>query len=136
MITIETTVNSAPSKVWEYWTEPGHIVKWNFASPDWHCPAATNELRIGGQFSYKMAAKDGSVEFDFKGTYQKVELVKYIEYTIEDGRKVMVMFEHTDSGITRITEKFDPEKIHSEELQRKGWQSILNQFKKYAESNK
>jgi uncharacterized protein YndB with AHSA1/START domain len=136
MITVKTTLELPLLKVWDYWTNPAHIIHWNFASEDWHCPMAENNLTKDGSFCYTMAAKDGSVQFDFKGQYQAIEPMKTIEYVIEDGRRVRIEFEVLNESITFITEHFEPEQIHSAELQQQGWQAILNQFKKYAESKK
>ena len=134
-ITVQTTVNAPVSKVWESWTAPKHITKWCQASDDWHAPKAENDLRAGGKFSTTMAAKDGSVSFDFGGTYSTVKTNSLIEYVIEDGRKVKIVFESLGDK-TRVTETFDPEHTNSIELQRGGWQSILDSFKKYTETLK
>ena len=134
MITIHAVVDVSLADAWKYWTEPRHITNWNFASADWHCPKAENNLSTGGSFCYTMAAKDGSAEFDFGGTYQAVIPLEKIEYQIGDGRRVIIEFEEQDSNSVRITEHFEPEQIHPEALQQQGWQSILNQFKIYAES--
>jgi uncharacterized protein YndB with AHSA1/START domain len=132
-ITIETTINATVEKVWTLWTKPEHIVNWNNASPEWHTPQAKNDLREGGQFVYRMEARDGSMGFDLKGTFTKVTINKEIEYMLEDGRKVQIQF--TPSGnTTYIRETFDPEHAHPLELQRTGWQAILDHFKLYAES--
>ncbi len=133
MITIHTTVDVPVENAWEYWTEPQHITHWNFASDEWECPSAENDLRAGGRFTAVMAAKDGSTKFDFGGTYDAVEPNRLIEYTMDDGRKVRVAFE-SDGEKTNIVESFDPETENTEELQRAGWQAILENFKKYAES--
>ena len=133
-ITIEATILAPVEKVWELWTTPHHIMKWNNASPDWHTPHAENDLRVGGRFVSHMAAKDGSMSFDFEGDYSKVEAFSLIEYHIIDGRKVIVQFEKTENGV-QIIESFDPENVHSEELQRDGWQAILNNFKNHTENN-
>lgn len=132
-ITIEATVNASLDKVWECWNEPAHITKWNFAIETWHCPAASNDLRVGGMITATMAAKDGSFSFDFGGTYTAVEEKKHIAYTMGDNRTVDITFEQTDLGI-HITETFDAEDTNSVEMQRGGWQSILNNFKSYTES--
>lgn len=129
-ITITTTVNASPSQAWNAWVSPEHIQNWNHASDDWECPNATNDLRIGGRFSSTMRAKDQSASFDFQGTYTALETERLIEYVMDDGRKVSVTFESTDDGV-RITESFDPETENPPELQRDGWQSILNNFKAY-----
>lgn len=133
VITVETTVNAPVEKVWECWTKPEHITQWNAASNDWHTPRAENDLRAGGKFFSRMEAKDGSFGFDFGGVYDAVEKNQYIEYTIGDGRKVKVTFQkhgHT----TKITETFEAENTHSVEMQKGGWQAILDNFKKYAEA--
>ncbi|QIL41244.1 polyketide cyclase [Pedobacter sp. HDW13] len=133
-ITVETTVNSPVEKVWDFWTNPEHITKWSFASPDWHTPYADNDLRVGGEFKSTMAAKDGSMSFDFGGTYTTVDLLKKIEYTLGDGRKVSIIFDALSEG-TRVTETFDPEGTNPIEMQRGGWQAILDNFKKYTEES-
>lgn len=133
MITVEASINAPIKTVWECWTSPEHITKWNNASDDWHTPYAENDLRTGGKFKSIMAAKDGSMSFDFEGEYTLVEQNKAIEYVMSDGRKVEVSFEETPIGIY-IIESFDPENINSEEMQQQGWQAILDNFKKYVES--
>jgi uncharacterized protein YndB with AHSA1/START domain len=132
-ITIETLVNADITKAWEYWTAPEHIVKWNFASDDWHCPKATNDPVTGGKFSATMAAKDGSMSFDFEGTYDDVILHKRIAYTLADGREVNVLFE-SKGNETLVTEIFDPESVHPHDFQKAGWQAILDNYKKHTES--
>ncbi len=133
-ITVETTVNAPVQKVWEFWTGPEHIVKWNNASDDWHTPRAENDLRVGGKFWSRMEAKDGSFGFDFGGIYDEVTTNEVIAYTIDDGRKVKITFSPSGNE-TRIVETFEAESMNSIELQRTGWQAILDNFKKYAESN-
>ncbi|MES2882425.1 MAG: SRPBCC family protein [Bacteroidota bacterium] len=133
-ITVETAVNAPIEKVWDVWTNPKHIVNWNNASPDWHTPHAENDLRKSGKFTYTMAAKNGSFKFDFEGVYFNVEEHKIIEYTIADGRKVKVNFTALGDN-TKVVETFDPENQNSAEMQRAGWQAILNNFKTYAEEN-
>ena len=131
-ITIEATINALVEKVWEFWTQPEHITLWNFASPDWHSPWAKRDLRVGGKFSSRMEAKDGSFGFEFEGVFTVVNLNKRIEYTMFDNRKAIVVFEN-QANATRVIETFDAENINSIELQRGGWQAILNNFKEYAE---
>jgi uncharacterized protein YndB with AHSA1/START domain len=132
-ITVEATVNAPVEKVWASWSEPKHIMQWCQASDDWHAPYADNDLRTGGTFKTTMAAKDGSMSFDFGGVYDNVETHKLIEYTMGDGRKVKVVF--TAIGdTTKVIETFDPENQNPEEMQRGGWQAILDNFKKYTES--
>ena len=133
MITVQTRVNAPLEKVWECWTQPEHITQWCQASEDWHAPYADNDLKEGGRFTTTMAAKDGSMSFDFAGEYTKVEDLKFISYTLDDDRKVTVSFE-ADGNATRIVEKFEPEQANSPELQQAGWQSILDNFKNYTES--
>lgn len=133
-ITVENVVNVPIEKAWEYWNKPEHITQWCQASDDWHAPYAENDLREGGTFKTTMAAKDGSFSFDFGGTYDRVAEPVQIAYTMGDGRKVDVLF--TDlNGRTRIVETFDPETINSEDMQRAGWQAILDNFKSYTENN-
>src|SRR6185369_3376508 len=133
-ITVENTVNASVEKIWKFWTGVDHITKWNSASEDWHTPRATNDLRTGGKFTSRMEAKDGSMGFDFGGTYSDVKPNQFIAYTMDDGRKVSVAFS-SSNNITKVIETFEAETINSIELQRAGWQSILDNFKKYTESN-
>lgn len=133
-ITIETTVNAPIEKVWKYWTQPEHIVKWNNASDDWHTPRAENDLQVGGKFLCRMEAKDGSAGFDFNGVYTDIKPNELIAYTIEGGRKVSTSFS-ANGGATKIVETFEPENENSLEMQRNGWQAILDNFKEYVEKN-
>ncbi len=133
-ITVETTVDAPIEIVWDCWTSPEHIVQWNSASDDWHTPKATNDLREGGVFTSRMEARDGSVGFDFSGTYTKVVEFAEIAYTMSDGRKVSITFDGHD-GHTHITETFDPESENSLEMQRAGWQAIMDNFTKHVESH-
>lgn len=133
-IVVSATVKSDMDTVWNTWTNPEHIKKWNNPSPDWHTPKAENDLRKGGRFSSRMEAKDGSMGFDFGGTYDEVIPKKRIAYTLDDGRKVEISFENTDSDI-KIVETFEPENQNSTDMQRQGWQAILDNFKKFVESN-
>lgn len=116
LITVKATINDPLSQVWEKWTNAHHVTKWNFASPDWHCPSAENNFVEGGEFHYLMAAKDGSFQFDFWGTYPKIAIEKSGDQTI-------------------IEERFEPENKNSEELQQAGWQTILDNFKEYVSSS-
>lgn len=131
-ITVEVKVNAPLEKVWELFNNPKHVVKWNAASDDWHTPTAENDFREGGRFNYRMEAKDGSFGFNFSGTYTYVEPNRTVEYTMDDNRKVKIVFEGVNSE-TRITETFEAEQTHSIEQQKDGWQSILNNFRSYAE---
>ncbi len=134
LLTVQATIKVPLLEVWTYWTNPNHIVHWNFASTDWHCPNATNKLEVGGEFHYIMAAKDGAESFDFWGTYQSIEFNKHINMLLGDGRKMMVLFEETNEG-TLLTELFEPETMNAIELQEAGWQSILDNFKNYVEKD-
>lgn len=134
LITIQAEINAQVSKVWEYWTSPEHITQWCHASDDWHCPKAENDVRPGGKFSSTMAAKDGSFSFDFGGIHDEVEKYKSIASTMGDGRKMSVRFDEKN-GKTIVTESFEAEGENSLEMQRVGWQAILNNFKKYTETN-
>jgi uncharacterized protein YndB with AHSA1/START domain len=133
-ITVETIVKAPVEKVWKYWGSPEHITKWNSASEDWHTPRAENDLRTGGKFFSRMEAKDGSFGFDFGGIYDEVKTNELISYTMGDGRKVKVSFT-ANGNETKVTETFDAESTNSVEMQRGGWQAILDNFKKYTESN-
>jgi uncharacterized protein YndB with AHSA1/START domain len=134
-VTVQALVNAPVEKVWKLWSTPEDITKWNYASDDWHTPRAQNDLRKGGTFSARMEAKDGSMGFDFGGVYDEVETNKLIEYTLGDGRKVKVVFEDKGNA-TNVVETFDAESENSVEMQRNGWQAIMNNFKKYVESRK
>ena len=133
-IKIETTVNAPIEKVWALWSEPQHIVNWNNASDDWHTPRAENDLRVGGKFVSRMEAKDGSFGFEFEGVYDEVKHHELIAYSLGDGRKVNIQFS-TEGDKTKVVETFDAESTHSIEMQRTGWQAILDNFKKYTEAN-
>lgn len=131
-ITISAIINAPINIVWECWTQEKHITDWNFASTDWHCPSAKNNLTEGGEFHYTMAAKDNTMSFDFWGTYQKIEIEKCLEIILGDERKVSVYFDEIFNG-TLVTETFDPEEVNPIELQQAGWQMILDNFKNYVE---
>lgn len=134
IITVEATVKAPVEKVWKFWSSPEHITQWNNASDDWHTPYAENDLRVGGKFTSRMEAKDGSFGFDFWGVYDVVVTNERIEYTLGDDRKVKIVF--TDQGnATQVTESFEAENQNSIELQQSGWQAILNNFRKYTESH-
>lgn len=133
-ITIEATIAAVPDKVWDYWTDPGHITNWNFASDDWHCPSASNDVKPGGRLAFRMEARDGSFGFDLEATYTEVQEPSRMAYTLEDGRKVVTTFEDVN-GSTKVTTVFEPEKDNPPEMQRGGWQAILDNFRKYVEEN-
>lgn len=132
-ITISTNVNADTKKVWEAYTKPEHIVNWNFASDDWCCPSAENDLQVGGRYNARMEAKDGSFGFDFSAVYSEVIENEKLVYTLEDGRAVTTVF--NDNGAsTTVTTTFVAESENSVEMQREGWQAILDNFRNYAES--
>lgn len=133
-ITVQNTVNAPVGMVWKFWTTPADIVKWNNASEDWHTPHAENDLRVGGKFNYRMEAKDGSMGFDFWGIYDKIVINQLIEYTTGDDRKVKIVFTNLDHK-TEVVETFEIESENSVEMQHDGWQAILDNFKKHAESH-
>lgn len=132
-ISIEAIVAADPKKVWESYNDPKHITKWNFASEDWHCPSASSELKPGGKYVARMEARDGSFGFDFEAIYDEVIEQKKVSYTMGDGRTAVTTFENL-GGRTKVTTIFDAEKMNSEDMQRQGWQAILNNFKKYVET--
>jgi len=132
-LTVETTVDLPIEKVWEFWTLPIHITQWYFASDDWCAPSAINDLRSGGRFSTRMESKDGSNGFDFSGTYEEIKNHESISYILDDERKVSILFTHKTNGI-KVSQTFEIEDVNSIELQKFGWQSVLDNFKKYCES--
>jgi uncharacterized protein YndB with AHSA1/START domain len=132
-ITVQATVAADKNKVWEYYTNPKHITQWNFADPSWHCPTASNDLQIGGRYIARMEAKDGSFGFDFEAVYTEILMEEKFTYEF-GGRFSTVEFKDTN-GQTEITVSFDPETENSIELQRNGWQAILDNYKKYTETN-
>lgn len=135
MITVQTKIQAPIAIIWDLWTKPEHIIKWNAASEDWHTPYAENDLKVGGKFKSTMASKDGTMSFDFVGTYDVILDKKLIAYTIEDGRSVMIVFDELEDGF-EVREYFEPESVHPEELQYQGWLSILENFKRYVENNR
>ena len=133
-ITIGTLVNAPLAKVWNYWNKPEHITQWAFASDDWEAPSADNDLRTGGKFRTTMAAKDKSTSFEFEGIYSAVKEHELIEYDMRDGRHVKIEFTEMQEGV-KVVETFDPENENPDEMQKNGWQAILNNFKKHVENN-
>jgi uncharacterized protein YndB with AHSA1/START domain len=133
-VTVEVNIKAPVDKVWKLWNSPEAITKWCTATPEWHTPRAENDLRIGGKFFSRMEAKDQSMGFDFGGQYTIVKNNELIEYTMDDGRKVKVVFASNGDG-TKITETFDAETQNPVEMQKAGWQAILDNFKNYAETN-
>jgi uncharacterized protein YndB with AHSA1/START domain len=132
-ITVKATVQANKAKVWECYTQPEHIIHWNFATDDWKCPHASNDMRVGGKYSARMEAKDGSFGFDFEAVYTAIDPGNSFTFTMPDGRVVDLMFVDQD-GATEVTTMFDPESMNPIEMQEAGWQMILNNFKKYTES--
>jgi uncharacterized protein YndB with AHSA1/START domain len=133
-VTVGAQIAADIKKVWDYYTLPEHITKWNFASDTWHCPAASNDLRIGGRYVARMEAKDGSFGFDFEAVYDDIIQHSKIAYTMADGRQAIVVFNPVGHQ-TVITITFDAEGQNPVELQRDGWQAIVNNFKKYTEAS-
>lgn len=132
-ITVANIIQAKVSKVWEDYNSPESITKWNQASPDWFCPSAESDLRVGGKFSSRMEARDGSAGFDFWGTYDEIITNQLIKYTLGDGRSATITFEPLSEDQTEVTVEFDPESENTIELQRGGWQAVLDSFKKYVE---
>jgi uncharacterized protein YndB with AHSA1/START domain len=132
-ITIQAIVSADRNKTWTCYTEPQHIVNWNFASDDWCCPAASNDLRSGGKYSARMEARDGSWGFDFEAVYDQVIEGEKLAYTMGDGRKAVIDFSNEGSStVVRIV--FEAEDMNPVDMQKAGWQAILNNFKKYVET--
>ncbi|WP_343744127.1 SRPBCC family protein [Chitinophaga sp.] len=133
-ISVQTIVASDARKAWQYYTQPEHITKWNFASDDWHCPSASNDLRVGGKYNARMEAKDGSWGFDFEAIYSNIDNGKSFTYVMGDGRAADVVFEGQGNN-TAVTVTFDAEDENPAEMQQAGWQAILDNYKKYTEAN-
>lgn len=133
-ITIQASIKAPAEKVWNIWTSPADIVKWSTPSPDWHTTRATHDLQPGGAFNYRMEAKDGSFGFDFGGVFDVLKKNELIEYTIGDGRKVVIHFT-TKGDVTEVVQTFEAESENPVEMQRAGWQAILDSFKNYVEAN-
>jgi uncharacterized protein YndB with AHSA1/START domain len=134
IISISATINKDIKTVWNNYTKPEHITGWNFANDDWCCPSAENDLRVGGKYSARMEAKDGSFGFDFETTYDEIIPYQLIRYTMADGRKASILFSE-NNYTTTVTINFEAETINSDDLQRQGWQAILNNFKSYTETH-
>ena len=133
-ITVTAVVNADAKKAWDYYTNPEHITKWNFADPSWQCPSASNDMRVGGKYSARMEAKDGSFGFDFEAIYDEIVDGEESTYTMPNGRQASVAFKANDNQ-TEVEVTFDPEDQNPLEMQKNGWQAILNNFKKYTEEN-
>ena len=133
-LTVQATIDADRKKVWKYYTSPEHITKWNFADPSWHCPSAENDMRVGGKYRARMEAKDGSFGFDFEAIYRELVEGEKFTYEMGDGRKASVDFNEVN-GKTEVIVTFDAESENPLEMQKAGWQAILDNFKKYTESN-
>jgi uncharacterized protein YndB with AHSA1/START domain len=134
MIHTEVTVHVPVEQAWKFWTQPEHIIKWNFASKDWHCPKAKNDLQNGGTFNYRMESRDKTMGFDFYGTYDDVVLHEKIDYTLGDDRKVQIRFV-ADGPVTHVLQDFEAETQNPTEMQKFGWQAIMDNYKEYAETS-
>ncbi|MEZ5038447.1 MAG: SRPBCC domain-containing protein [Saprospiraceae bacterium] len=132
-ITVQAIINADAKKVWDHYTNPKHIIHWNFADPSWHCPSAENDMRIGGTYKARMEAKDGSFGFDFEAIYSNIVEGKSFTYAF-GGRTATVQFNDLGKQ-TEVVVTFDPEHENSLEMQKGGWQAILNSFKNYTENN-
>jgi len=133
-ITVQATINADRKKAWDYYTSPQHITQWNFADPSWHCPSAENDMRLGGKYKARMEAKDGSFGFDFEAKYLELVDGQKFTYEIPDGRKASVDFIENGNS-TDVVVTFDAEKTNPVEMQRGGWQAILDNFKSYTETH-
>lgn len=131
-LTVSTKIKGDLQNVWEYYTNPEHITRWNFATPEWQCPRAENDVRVGGMLKSRMEAKDGSMGFDFIATYTQVSLMTHLTYVLEDQRKVAVFFDQ-DGDFVELINTFEAESSNSLEMQQQGWQAILDNFKEYSE---
>jgi uncharacterized protein YndB with AHSA1/START domain len=131
-ITVETAINASINRVWDAYTTPDDIIQWNAASDDWHTTAATVDLREGGDFSSRMEAKDGSMGFDFAGTYTRIVPFAVIEYDFGDRHTRVEFIDDVGSVTVKVT--FDPEDQHPQDMQRAGWQAILDNFKRHVEA--
>ncbi len=132
-LTVQTTINAAPDRVWAGYTEPAQIMEWNFASPDWHCPQSEVDLQVGGRMVSKMAAKDGSFAFDFGATFTEIVPEQLLAIRLDDGREAVTVFEPVEGG-TRVTTRFDPETQSPPAMQQMGWQAILENFRRHMEA--
>lgn len=134
-ITIRATVNADKIKVWNYYTQPKNIIHWNFASDDWHCPSASNNMIVGGLYSARMEAKDGSFGFDFEAVYNEIVDGEKFIYTMPNHRTVHVLFHQVGEDATEVEITFDIDQENPIEFQRAGWQAILDNFKHYVETH-
>ncbi|MFN5705487.1 MAG: SRPBCC domain-containing protein [bacterium] len=131
-ITIQASINADINTVWNKYTDPNQIIHWNFASDDWCCPSASNNLKVGGKYIARMEAKDGSFGFDFEAFYDEIEPLSKLKYSFSDAREIEIYFESKNDS-TDIKIIFDAENENPLDMQREGWQAILNNFKSHAE---
>jgi uncharacterized protein YndB with AHSA1/START domain len=134
-ITINITILKPIQKVWDYFYNPKHIVKWNYTTPNWHCPKATIDFREGGSFNYRLEYKDKSFGYNFAGDIVEIKDREYVRSILTDGRTIEVHFKKVDENTTEIIEVFEPEQQYSREMQRIGYYAILDRFHKYVENN-
>lgn len=134
MLDVEVTVSGTIEKVWNYWNEVNHIQQWYNLDDSWHCAKATNDLVVGGTFSFRLEAKDGSSGFDFGGTYDEIKHHELLSYGMKDGRKEIITFAVVDDKV-RVVRSFDPHTLYDAESQKSGWQTVSDHFKKYIESH-
>lgn len=133
LLTVKASLNCGLERAWRAYTDPGAIVQWNFAVPEWHCPRAENDLRVGGTLKSRMEARDGSMGFDFEGTYTEVVPMERLVYALGDERRVIATFRET-GGVTELKVSFTPDGVFPAEQQLGGWQAILNNYKAFAGS--
>ena len=133
-LSVQAVISAPIEQVWKLYTEPEHVIKWNSPSNDWHTPRAQNDFKVGGKFLYRMEAKDGSSGFDFDGIYEQIRTNELIMYSLTDGRKVEVTFTKDNDTRTKLATTFEAESTNPIEMQRNGWQAILDNFKKYVET--
>ena len=134
-ITIKITILQPVHKVWDYFYNPKHILKWNFPTTNWQCTKALSDFREGGRFDYRLDYKDKSFGYNFSGYIDEIKLLEYVKSHLDDGRKIEVLFNKIDENTTEIIEIFEPELHNSIEMQRVGWYAILDRFHKYVEKN-
>ena len=132
LLTVQTLLKCDLARAWSAYTDPQAIVQWNFAAPEWHCPRADNDLRVGGMLRTRMEAKDGSMGFDFEGTYTEVVPLQRLAYALGEDRLVLAVFSDSD-GQTQLTVSFTPDGSFPADYQIEGWQAILNNYKAFAE---
>ena len=134
LLTVQVRLACSPARAWAAYTDPTAITQWNFAAPEWHCPRAENDLRVGGTLRSRMEAKDGSMGFDFEGTYTEVDPEKRLAYAMGPDRQAIATFVDTGDGHTEVSVSFTPDAAYPAEYQVGGWQAILNNYKAYAEA--